>query len=586
MPRILATSTHPGSSNPHPIWRGGKNPFEDEQETHKLAAAIFKSRDYAAYYAWILAGLLVLHVVRYQGRKLLERLQKKREHRDTTKQKKSLVGGLRIFHKIDEFLLYHPEGEGRLDVATHLVTIIFMAATAFLLFYNITHVIVFGFRTGFVIAINFPLLYILGAKKTPLSFLVGWSYDQLNIFHQVVGMCCVYAAIMHAAVFAYYFNPMYLITEFWSQMGILAFVAFLFIGYTSRQKFRERYYEIFYVIHLVGMLASLVGLYFHIPIAKPFALAAGASVIYDRVARALDGYRLARAYLELHSGDTIVVKIPKNQPRELMKSVEYFPSRWNPLNVGILIANGFIHMLNFTIGLINRQTKLKWHSGQHMFITFLKCRVFESHPFTISSSYDHEDTLEFIIRVRKGFTKSLKEKLLAQMAANDLSETDSRKISWTVILHGPYGVKPVGLFQPPAPQQLAATENSCLLQQRKIVLIAGGSGVAFTFPLMLQLAHQKREVEFIWIVPDRSFATWVDLSHPRVQNASVLIHETKTQGRPDIADMVQSRLKDSSSSDWVCVCGPDMLLRQVRNNVAELRGNGQNVELFAERFGW
>lgn len=581
MPRILAR-THPGSDpNSYPIWRG-KNPFEDEQETEKLAAAIFKSRDYATYYAWTLAGLLVLHVMRYQGRKLLALLQKK-EHNN---RKKSLFGRLRIFHKIDQCLLYHPEGEGRLDVATHLVTLIFMAATAFLLFYNITHFIVFGFRTGFVIAINFPMLYILGAKKTPLSFLVGWSYDQLNIFHQVVGMCCVYAAVMHAAVFAYYFNPMYLITEFWSIMGILAFVAFVVIGLTSRQKFRENHYEIFYVVHLVGMLASLVGLYYHIPIAKPFALAAGASVVYDRVARAADGYRVARAYLELHSGDTIVVKIPKNQPRELLGSLSYYPSSWNPLNVGILITNGLIHTLNFFIGLFNRQTKLKWHSGQHMFITFLRCRLFESHPFTISSNYDHEDNLEFIIRVRKGFTKSLKEKLLAQMSANGLSEADSRKISWTVILHGPYGVKPLGLFQPPAPQEIAATENSCLVQQRKIVLIAGGSGVAFTFPLMLQLAHQKREVEFIWIVPDRTFATWVDLSHPRVQNASVLIHETKTQGRPDITEMVQSRLKGSSSCDWVCVCGPDMLLRQVRNNVAELRGNGQNVELFAERFGW
>ncbi|KAG5366643.1 Ferric/cupric reductase transmembrane component 1 [Yarrowia sp. B02] len=579
MPRILAR-THPGShQNPHPIWRD-KNPFEDEEETEKLAAAIFRSRDYATYYMWILMGLLVLHIVRYQGRRLLGMLQK-REH----KHQKSFFSRLRIFHKIDQCLLYHPEGEGRLDIATHLVALTFMAATAFMLFYNITHAIVFAFRSGFVIAINIPMLYILGAKKTPLSFLVGWSYDQLNIFHQVVGICCIYSSIMHAAVFGYYFNPMYLITEFWSLMGILAFVAFILIGLTSQQKFRERHYEIFYVVHVVGMLASLVGLYFHIPIAKPFALAAGVSVIYDRVARAADGYRVARAYLEMHSGNTIVVKIPKNQPRELLETVDYY-SLWNPLNLGILVANAFIHIANFFICLINRQTKLKWHSGQHMFITFLKCRIFESHPFTISSSYDHEDNLEFIIRVRNGFTKSLKEKLLAQMSASGLSEYDSRKISWTVILHGPYGVKPLGLFQPPQPQEIAATENSCLLQKRKIVLIAGGSGVAFTFPLMLQLAHQKREVEFIWIVPDRTFATWVDLSHPRVQNATVLIHETKTQGRPDIADIVQSRLKGSSSCDWVCVCGPDMLLRQVRNNVAELRGNGQNVELFAERFGW
>ncbi|KAG5356556.1 putative ferric reductase transmembrane component [Yarrowia sp. C11] len=578
MPRILAT--HPGSNpDSYPIWRG-TNPFEDEQETEKLAAAIFKSRDYATYYAWTLAGLLVLHVVRYQGKRALEKLQKG-EH----KHKKSILGKLRLFHKIDQCLLYHPEGEGRLDVATHLVALIFMAATAVLLFYNITHAIVFGFRTGFVIAINFPLMYILGAKKTPLSFLVGWSYDQLNIFHQVVGICCVYAAIMHAAVFAYYFNPMYLITEFWSQMGIMAFVAFVLIGLTSQQKFRERYYEVFYVVHLVGMLASLVGLYFHIPVAKPFALAAGASVIYDRVARAADGYRVAKAYLELHSGDTIVVKIPKNQPRELLNRVKYRQSVWNPLNVGIVAANGLVHTLNLFIGLVNRQTKLKWHSGQHMFITFLKCRPFESHPFTISSSYEHEDTLEFIIRIRQGFTKSLKEKLLAQMETQNLSESDSRKISWTVILHGPYGVKPLGLFVPPS-QDLAVSENSCLLQKRKIVLIAGGSGVAFTFPLMLQLAHHKREVEFIWIVPDRSYATWVDLSHPRVQNAAVLVHETRTHGRPDIAEMVQSRLQGSTSCDWVCVCGPDMLLRQVRNNVAELRGNGQSVELFAERFGW
>lgn len=550
-----------------------------------MIEAVYWSREYAQIYMFTLLGLLVLHMVRYNGRKLYLWAQK-----GHAQQRRFL--NFRFLRKIDQCLLYHPEGEGRLDIATHLVSVIFMAATVFLLFYDIPNVIIYGFRSGFVIAINFPVLYILGAKKTPLSFLVGWSYDQLNVFHQVVGIACVYASLLHAAVFGYYFHPLYLLTEWWSLWGIIAFVAFVAIGLTSNQRFREKHYEVFYVIHVVGMILSIIGLYWHITAARPFAVAAGLSVVYDRLARAADGYRVAKGYLELHSGDTIVVKIPKSQPRQLVKKFEYYNIS-NPLNLFVFVSNVFVRLLNAAISIINHQTKLKWHSGQHMFITFVKCRLFESHPFTISSSYDHEDNLEFIIRVRNGFTKSLKEKLLKRMEDAG-SERDPRSITWTVILHGPYGVKPLGLFQPgdKALLNTGSTSYGSIASSvgttctRKILLISGGSGVAFTYPLMLQLAHQKREVEFIWIVPDRSYATWVDLSHPRVQNASVLIHETKSQGRPDITQMVQTRLKGSTSHDWVCVCGPDMLLRQVRNNVAELRGEGQSVELFAERFGW
>lgn len=110
----------------------------------------------------------------------------------------------------------------------------------------------------------------------------------------------------------------------------------------------------------------------------------------------------------------------------------------------------------------------KWTSGQHAFIIAPSVAKlpFEAHPFTIASSYKtgaesevpSGQDLVFIIRARDGFTKRL-------LDASEKSQTVP------VYIDGPYGAPP------------------SLSHYTTCILFAGGSGVSYTLPLLLDLVR-------------------------------------------------------------------------------------------------
>jgi ferric-chelate reductase len=113
--------------------------------------------------------------------------------------------------------------------------------------------------------------------------------------------------------------------------------------------------------------------------------------------------------------------------------------------------------------------------GTHCYIWIPRLRLFHAHPFTVVSR--GPDGLEFVAKSHKGFTKDL-----YGLATNYPGIYISR-----VFLDGPYGSIP---------------DTS---SYDKVVLIAGGSGGAFTFGLMSRiLNHSSRislqAIDFIWAV--------------------------------------------------------------------------------------
>lgn len=101
-----------------------------------------------------------------------------------------------------------------------------------------------------------------------------------------------------------------------------------------------------------------------------------------------------------------------------------------------------------------------WRPGQSVYLTFpgISASPFEAHPFTIAT-IDNEPSnsnLKFFIRVRNGATKRLFNHV----------ETG---VQVKVLLDGPYSSPPL------------------LVGYDTVLLIAGGSGVAFTLPLFLDL---------------------------------------------------------------------------------------------------
>lgn len=104
-----------------------------------------------------------------------------------------------------------------------------------------------------------------------------------------------------------------------------------------------------------------------------------------------------------------------------------------------------------------------WRPGQSAYLTLPKISrtPLEGHPFTISTidtDSSQNSELKFLIQVRKGFTKRL-------------YDADETKTIGTILVDGPYSTPPR------------------LVGYDSILLIAGGTGVSFALPLMLDVVE-------------------------------------------------------------------------------------------------
>ncbi|KAF4435268.1 ferric-chelate reductase [Fusarium acutatum] len=120
--------------------------------------------------------------------------------------------------------------------------------------------------------------------------------------------------------------------------------------------------------------------------------------------------------------------------------------------------------------------------GSHCFLWIPGLRLFETHPFTIVSS--DSSGLELVMKSHKGFTK----------AAGSFAIQDHRTSLWASI-DGPYGSLPdLGNYD-------------------KLILIAGGSGAAFTFGIINRIMMQREKlsilsIEFVWAVRRIEQLSW------------------------------------------------------------------------------
>ncbi|KAG5648690.1 hypothetical protein DXG03_000036 [Asterophora parasitica] len=139
--------------------------------------------------------------------------------------------------------------------------------------------------------------------------------------------------------------------------------------------------------------------------------------------------------------------------------------------------------------------RFTWTPGQHAYVTIpsISNLPTESHPFSIASIPEHragfdEEDVVFLIRGRAGFTQRLRHHAIK----NGLGTVPA-------LLDGPYGYPPD--LRP---------FSTC-------ILIAGGSGVSYTLPLLLNLIRENvqggksvvRRVIFVWAVRDGGHLTWI-----------------------------------------------------------------------------
>jgi predicted ferric reductase len=127
----------------------------------------------------------------------------------------------------------------------------------------------------------------------------------------------------------------------------------------------------------------------------------------------------------------------------------------------------------------NEGNIVKFQPGSHAFLRLPGISKFQSHPFTISARKETE--IEMTVRSMSGFTKTLHAAAVQTPGAQ-----------WELSFDGPYGRIPD------------------FRKSRNLLLIAGGIGASFTFPIAIDIVEAGSEgksvekVIFVWAVRDKS----------------------------------------------------------------------------------
>lgn len=134
-----------------------------------------------------------------------------------------------------------------------------------------------------------------------------------------------------------------------------------------------------------------------------------------------------------------------------------------------------------------------WQPGQHFHICFPSISIWQSHPFTPSSLPDPNSKIQhhtYLLRVRSGIT--------AKLAAF------GEGACVPAVLTGPYG-KALPSFE-----------------ARNILAVAGGTGVTFTLPIVMEASRQhteltKNAVDFVWVMRKVQDLRWLEQEFVQLQ---------------------------------------------------------------------
>lgn len=463
--------------------------------------------------------------------------------------------------------------------AMSLTVIILISINIFYTLYRVPFTIpmlfVFADRSSLVFVANLSWLYLFAAKNQPIKLLTGYSYESLNILHRRLGELMCLAALIHSlgmiGVWYTLLRPVgfslarFLLSKI-ILLGIGAFIAYESLYFTSLGSFRQRWYELFLGLHIVLQVVALVSLFFHHHGSRVYVGIALAIFLIDRVV-----YRMTIKSVSFPAA-LIIYDDKKTVGVHLSVPLGKQPPLYKRL-VGAGIGAG-------------------WKPTDHVFLTIpaiSRKHIIQSHPFTIASRAPalKDDTawLELLIRAQDGFSGDLLRYAEGHEKAN-------------VRLDGPYGSQ-------------HAIE---MLQDSDIcVIVAGGSGIAVTWPAVCAIADPSRQgdkdpendaysyvpkrILFVWVVQKATHLSWLaneKIAELRSLGVVVMIPApTEEKGRPDIAAIIDEWITNNDDEFFngrgrvgVVCSGPDGMGRAVRNTCSALQGRGRDVGVCIEKFGW
>ncbi|CCA71399.1 hypothetical protein PIIN_05339 [Serendipita indica DSM 11827] len=349
-------------------------------------------------------------------------------------------------------------------------------------------------RTAAIASRQAPLLTLLSGKNNLVTLLTGLSYEKVNIMHRAVGRTLFLVALLHSAEKFPRLTPKRVARPI-NYTGIAALLAFTILLFTSFRPIRNRGFETFLYLHIFTVIIYIVAMYYHWPEDAMYLWLLIGFWALDRIIRGIQ-----------------MIRINRGNPQSTKAIVQ-------------LVADD-------SVRLVLPQRQMRWRAGQHVFLTLpgVSKLPFESHPMTLANIPDTDEDgkqakstdLVFYIRAMDGFTRKLYE-----YAINN----DGKAV--TTLVDGPYGTPPdVNSFT-------------------TVIFIAGGSGIASTLPLLLDiLSNVKRgqspvrRVVFVWSVKSRGDLQWaVDIIKATTAGAlgildlDIRIHISRAQANEQVPSL-------------------------------------------------
>ncbi|ORY35674.1 ferric reductase like transmembrane component-domain-containing protein [Naematelia encephala] len=352
-----------------------------------------------------------------------------------------------------------------------------------------------------------PLIIALAGKNNLISFLTGISYEKLNFLHRAAGRTCVIGIWIHAI------GQFYLSKGFdaqrWkeplTQWGVTGLISFSLIYVVAIPYVRRRLYEFFLVAHICMVALSIAASIMHWRAIDVWLYPGVGLWAADRL------FRILRVLILNHLWKVIPSPTAAN-----------------------LTSTATLTLLTPSALMVTFETPsqyLRWHAGQHFYVIMpgMSRLPWEAHPFTAATIPKNPELgadsgeLTFIVRVRDGFTRRMKEAVDTERKAQGLGVEEHCKISVKAAVEGPYG------------------EARDLRRFDSVLILAGGSGISQATSNLLQIIREAREgttqvksVQIIWMVKSRLHLNWISpllLAHvnslPTTLNVDLHVHVTK-----------------------------------------------------------
>jgi len=428
-------------------------------------------------------------------------------------------------------------------------------------------------RTGYVALGQIPIVFALATKNNILGMMLALGYEKLNYLHRTVGLLIAITSNVHALGYFYYWSIEGILRENIIQPKIFSVVISLgglnLLVFFSTPFWRQKYYNVFMISHIVGFLTFTIGLCSHTPITIPWVLAA--CIIY---------------------GIDHIMRIFKTRISE---------ATLRPMSDLGLTR---VEIANLNSG---------WRAGQHVRIRVISSGMgifgwSEVHPFTIASVGG--DGMLLMCKKTGTWTNKLYN---IATGSNNRVEKGIAASNVKVIVEGPYG----------------GVGHTLMDSFSGALFIVGGSGISFSLASIQELIRKDingkssvKVIDLVWCVQSSgSIMSMLPTFEALVQQAPltsvrVSVYYTRASpgddpnklfgylpsnialspGRPRLPNILNEVICNTCamtpfpSGLFVGVCGPLSLGEQVRQAVGEIElGCCEvvgGVELCEEIFGW